>query len=226
MGSLTALAACVALLGLVACSDAAESAGGDSVSQFTGEPAAAGTTGSAGAAGAAGAATGTGGAAVGSEGDVDGFNLDGYRDTPGMNQSTEFRITLAPTATPGVLSFDDADFFPIDGMSFGNTPDRAHNYHFTFELHTEFTYNGGEVFTFTGDDDLWVFINGNLAIDLGGLHPELSESVSLDTVATQFGLVKGETYPLDLLSATRTSPTSASTPPSGSQTATPSLFVS
>jgi fibro-slime domain-containing protein len=126
-----------------------------------------------------------------------------YRDTPGMNQSTEFRITLAPTATPGVLSFDDADFFPIDGMSFGNSPDRVHNYHFTFELHTEFTYNGGEVFTFTGDDDLWVFINGNLAIDLGGLHPELSESVSLDTVATQFGLVKGETYPLDLFHAER-----------------------
>lgn len=292
VGSLTALAVCVALLGLVACSgEAADGAPDDSVAQLMGQAGAAGTTGSAGATGAAGAATGTGGAAVASEGDVDGFNLDGYvpappisdeermamcepnltgivrdfhgkdepgghpdfeafsggsaskgivqaqlgtdqkpvyapagaltdpnngtqtttaanydqwyRDTPGVNMSTEFRIHLMPTATPGVLSFDDAAFFPIDGMLFGNSPGQAHNYHFTFELHTEFTYNGGEVFTFTGDDDLWVFINGKLAIDLGGLHPQVSDTVNLDAVATQFGLVKGTSYPLDLFHAER-----------------------
>lgn len=126
-----------------------------------------------------------------------------YRDTPGVNQSVQFQIVLAPSGTPGVLSFDDGTFYPIDGQLFGNYDNGAHNYHFTFELHTTFTYNGGEVFTFTGDDDLWVFINNKLAIDLGGLHPEVSDSVALDTVAAEFGIVKGGSYALDLFHAER-----------------------
>ena len=34
-------------------------------------------------------------------------------------------------------------------------------------------------FNFLGDHDLWLFINGRLAIDLGGLHPALPGSVTL-----------------------------------------------
>jgi fibro-slime domain-containing protein len=64
---------------------------------------------------------------------------------------------------------------------------QMHNFGFTTELHTKFRYQGGETFPFEGDDDLWVFINGKLAIDLGGLHPALRGSVELDTAATTFG---------------------------------------
>jgi fibro-slime domain-containing protein len=126
-----------------------------------------------------------------------------YRDTPGVNMTTEFTIQLMPSNVPGVLTFDDPAFFPIDGMLFGNTPGQQHNFGFTFELHTTFAYNGGEVFTFTGDDDLWVFINGHLAIDIGGLHPQTSDSINLDANAATLGITKGETYDLDLFNAER-----------------------
>ena len=125
-----------------------------------------------------------------------------YRNTDDVNEAIEFTVPLTMGAN-GVASYDNGAFFPIDGKGFGNYKNTGHNFGFTFELHTTFAYQGGEVFTFTGDDDLWVFVNGHLGIDLGGLHPERSRSIDLDTVAKDFGLQIGKTYPLDLFHAER-----------------------
>jgi fibro-slime domain-containing protein len=83
-------------------------------------------------------------------------------------------------------------FFPLDGQGYGYEG-MPHNYGFCYELHTRFSYVPGQVFEFMGDDDVWVFINRKLAIDLGGVHPAASDSVSLDSL----GLTEGYTYPLD-----------------------------
>lgn len=126
-----------------------------------------------------------------------------YRDVPGVNLSAPLTIPLTNSeAAPNVFTFDDPDFFPIDGQLLGDQG-MGHNYYFTFELHSRFTYRGGEVFTFRGDDDVFVFINQRRVIDLGGVHGPLTGSVNLDSVAGSIGLVVGETYDFDFFFAER-----------------------
>jgi fibro-slime domain-containing protein len=124
-----------------------------------------------------------------------------YRSVDGVNMTIPYTLTMTKGAG-GISTFQSDAFFPLDGRGLGNQG-REHNFHFTFELHTEFAYQGDEVFTFTGDDDVWVFINGKLAIDLGGVHEAQTESISLDARATELGLVKGKTHALAVFQAER-----------------------
>ncbi len=126
-----------------------------------------------------------------------------YRDVPGVNQTSPIELPLALDAdNPGLFVYRDYEFFPIDGRSWGNEG-REHNYHFTLEARTTFRYVGGEIFRFVGDDDMWVFINRRLAIDLGGLHTSKEATVDLDAEAEVLGISVGNTYTLHFFFAER-----------------------
>jgi len=133
-----------------------------------------------------------------------------YHDTPGVNVRVPGVGIQFTESSPGVYVFESDAFFPIDGMGLGDGPSLVpglipadHNYLFTTEVHTLFTYKGGENFTFTGDDDLWIFVNGKLGIDLGGVHGSESETLDMDAQAAALGLTVGETYPMDIFHAER-----------------------
>ncbi|MEM9251767.1 MAG: fibro-slime domain-containing protein [Planctomycetota bacterium] len=155
-----------------------------------------------------------------------------YRDVPGVNISMPLTITLdnGSDEPGGVYSFAKEGsgnyFFPADGLGFNDMQQEStgnHNFYFTYEIHTEFTYldpadrdldgdgvssaedenDGAMVFTFTGDDDVWVFINGKLAVDIGGVHAQESRSVNLDEKAQELGLEPGGVYKLDFFFAER-----------------------
>ena len=140
-----------------------------------------------------------------------GANFDQwYHDVPGVNLSMTITLVLNLQAD-GTYVYDDKDdpvyggnggFFPIDGQLFGNSAaNSSHNFHFTTELHCQFTYDAaaGQIFKFVGDDDVWVFINGELVIDLGGTHSAKEQYVDL----TRIGLADGEIYTLDMFHAER-----------------------
>jgi fibro-slime domain-containing protein len=112
-------------------------------------------------------------------------------------------LTLDETfAGSGIYSYSSNAFYPIDGQLFSNEGD-SHNYAFTYAIHARFAYvpGTGQTFAFTGDDDVWVYFDGQLGVDLGGTHSSSSASVNLDSL---FGPTKpAGTYAFDFFFAER-----------------------
>jgi fibro-slime domain-containing protein len=140
-----------------------------------------------------------------------------YRDAPGVNVSVPGTLLLQRQADGSYLhDSGNAGFYPIDAQgqiaagaeeSFRADPNvndgQLHNFGFTTEVRYFFQYNGGESLSFSGDDDLWIFINHTLALDVGGLHSRLPRTLDLDQRAADLGLELSGLYEIALFHAER-----------------------
>lgn len=120
-----------------------------------------------------------------------------WTDTAG---SRAIDIDLAETA-PGVFSYTNSAFFPINGELGGNEG-LSNNYHFAMHLEGKTSFTSADIFNFTGDDDLWIYIDNKLVMDLGGVHAALSKTITGQDLL-DLGLMEGTEYDLDIFFAER-----------------------
>ncbi len=122
-----------------------------------------------------------------------------FRDVAEVNLSQALAFPLVRGAG-GMLEYVNPEFFPVDSQLFGNEG-RPRNTLFTFALETSFVYRActGQTLALESSGDLWVFIDGNLVVDLGGVQTAGAQSLDLDRLE----LTDGAEYPLALFFAQR-----------------------
>ncbi len=108
------------------------------------------------------------------------------------------------------LGFENADMFGINttGAKESTASDiyQNRNYHVVYHMESAFVYYESKnlKFDFSGDDDVYFFINGHLVCDIGGMHPACDRSISLNgAIAEDLGLSDGDICTFDMYLAER-----------------------
>lgn len=151
-----------------------------------------------------------------------GYDGTVYDYTNGVIYNTQTDTITARKKVDNGVTYDEyargniqplATFNPIPNLGYGKSGDtyktargdtQEHyydntNYNLTLEGHAKFIYyqDADLYFNFTGDDDVYLYINGIRVLDMGGAHSISKAGISLNNVADICGLKDGEAYDFD-----------------------------
>ncbi|MEM9065987.1 MAG: fibro-slime domain-containing protein [Planctomycetota bacterium] len=123
-----------------------------------------------------------------------------FADAPGMNASANRSIRFNDDDGDSVYEFNAPDFTPIDSQLYGND-DGNHNRSFTMSTEFTATYTAcaGNFLELASDAGAWVYINGQLVIDLGGEASGKTQRIDLDRLS----LTDGDSYSVQMFYAQR-----------------------
>jgi fibro-slime domain-containing protein len=138
-----------------------------------------------------------------------------FNDTLGSNMTGPRSLDLVRQSNDTYLFDDKLDphysklggFYPCDGRLMGDQDSSGHNENFTYQFEAMFTYSAltNQFFEAMADAEVWVFIDDELVIDLGGFHGAINQRVDLSRLC----LNEGQEYKLSFFLASRYAPQSS-----------------